>query len=106
MHPQDLIVRCMVRREGDVFVAVCLDLTLAAQGATLSEARAKLHAQIASYVREAFTVDREHAVVLLTRKAPLWDRLQYRLYQFRARLQPALRRFVYDEALPLRPEFA
>ncbi len=106
MHPEDLIVRCMARREGDVFIAVCLDLTLAAQGATLSEAREKLHAQIESYVRDAFTVDRKHAVALLTRKAPLLHRIQYRFCQMRARVRPALRRFVYDEALPLRPAFA
>lgn len=106
MHPEDLIVRCMARREGDVFVAVCLDLTLAAQGATLHEARSRLHAQIADYVKEAFTIDREHTVELLTRKAPLLHRFHYHLCKLRARMRPALRRFVYAEALPLRPEFA
>ena len=32
MKPADLVVRCMARREGDLYVAVCIDLTLAAQG--------------------------------------------------------------------------
>lgn len=106
MQPQDLIVRCMARREGDVYVAVCLDLTLAAQGATLSDARNRLHAQIADYVKQAFTVDSAHAVELLTRKAPLSHRLAYHVCKLRSRMRPALRRFVYAEALPLRPEFA
>lgn len=106
MHPADLIVRCMARRQGDVYVALCLDLTLAAQAPTLDEARARLHAQIVGYVRDAFTVDLAHAAELLTRKAPLRHRLLFRLCELRARVQPALQRFVYNEALPLRPAFA
>lgn len=106
MHPENLIVRCIARRDGDVYVALCLDFTLAAQGSTLEEARDKLHAQIASYVRDAFGVDRQHAAELLTRKAPLWHRLQFRICEWRARVRPALQRFVYNEALPLQPALA
>jgi hypothetical protein len=102
MLPQDLIVRCMVRREGDVFVAVCVDLTLAAQGATLHQARERLHAQIASYIGEALTVDRKHAPALLSRKGPLLHRLAYRFCQLRAMLRRGRSLFVYSEALPLK----
>ncbi|MDP1647128.1 MAG: hypothetical protein Q8M01_02865 [Rubrivivax sp.] len=102
MRPQNLIVRCLARREGDVFVAMCVDLTLAAQGSTLHEAREKLHAQIASYIGEALTVDRKHAPALLYRKGPLTDRLVYRFCQLRTMLKHGRNLFVYSEALPLK----
>ena len=102
MTPQNLIVRCLARRDGDVFVAVCVDLTLAAQGSTLHEAREKLHAQIASYIGEALTVDRKFAPALLARKGPLKDRLLYRFCQLRAMLRRGRDLFVYAEALPLK----
>lgn len=101
MQPRDLIVRCMAGRDGDVYVAVCIDLTLAAQGSTLEEARQKLHKQIDNYVTEAFTIDQQYAAELITRKARLADRLMFRFCELRARLRPALRRFVYNEALPV-----
>ncbi|CAM5793065.1 hypothetical protein [Rhizobacter fulvus] len=106
MHPEDLIVRCMARREGDVYVAVCIDFTLAAQGDSFEDATQRLHGQINSYVQEAFAVDLPHAAELLTRKAPLWHRIQYRLCQFRARRESAKRGYAYAEALPMRPAFA
>jgi hypothetical protein len=106
MSPQNLIVRCMARRDGDLFVAMCLDFSLAAQGNTLEEARRKLQAQIADYVGQAFTVDREHAEELLTRKAPLRHRLLYWFGVLEARIKPALKRFFYREALPLQPACA
>lgn len=106
MSPNDLIVRCMARREGDMWVAVCLDFSLAAQGGSLSEARQKLHKQIFCYVKDAYTVDAKHAVELLSRKAPLADRLMFAWCQFRSRMRPALRKLVYREALPLKPAFA
>ena len=103
VNPQNLIVRCLARREGDVFVAICVDLTLAAQGATLHEAREKLHAQIASYIGEALTVDRKYAPALLSRKGPLADRLVYRFCQLRSMMRKHGRNFfVYSEALPLK----
>lgn len=101
MSPRDLIVRCIARREGDVWVALCVDLTLAVQGSSLPEVRRKLHEQITIYVREAWTVDAAHAVELLSRKGPFHHRLVYAWCWFRSRMRPALSRLVYKEALPL-----
>lgn len=56
---------------------MCIDLSLAAQGATFNEARERLDAQMREYVHEALTVDREHAAELLSRKAPLYQRLTW-----------------------------
>ena len=105
MKSQDLIVRCMARREGDVWVAVCLDYTLAAQGATLPEARSRLHEQIVAYVREAFTTDVKHAAQLLTRKAPLTGRVAFAYNRIRRRLHRLSRGApkAYCEPLPLQP---
>ena len=103
LKPENLLVRCMAHREGDLWVAVCLDYSLAAQASSLREARSKLHAQIVDYVSNAFTVDAERAEELLTRRAPLLDRLRYRALKLRARMRPALRWLAYNEPLPLQP---
>lgn len=101
MKPGDLLVRCMARREGDLYVAVCIDLTLAAQGKTFEEARDKLHGQIRDYVKQALTVDRKHAEVLLTRKGPLADRLWFRLCELKAIIQPEFGKRLYRVMLPV-----
>lgn len=105
MQPTDLLVRCMARREGDVWVAVCVDFTLAAQADTFDLARKALHEQIATYVREAFTVDKEHAIELLTRKGPLSDRIKFRVLKaLRVCLEHtrrAVRHAAYIEPLPV-----
>lgn len=104
--------------EREQWVAACIDLTLAAQAPTLDEAKRKLHEQIFSYVDEAMTVDQSHAELLLSRRAPLRDRLRYAFWvgvKNRPRLRHAIkvaidrvglaisRKFAYSEPLPLRP---
>ena len=93
MTPASLTVRCMAWQESEVWVAACLDLALAVQGQSPAEAKAKLHTQITAYVREAMTVDSAHADVLLTRKAPLTDRLRFWFWAAVAN-RPRLRRTV------------
>lgn len=77
MKASDLILRCYLKRTHGQWVAVCIDLCLAAQGGTRHEARAHLVEQINSYVHEALTVDKESADMLLTRKAPWPQRIEY-----------------------------
>ena len=72
-------VRCYVKRSEDQWVAVCIDLCLATQGESLQEAKDKLESQVNDYGFEALTVDREHARALLSRKAPLQNRVEYYL---------------------------
>jgi len=77
-------VRCYARREGDQWVALCIDLGLAVQGESCEEVKTKLEVQINDYVHEALTVDRDHAADLLNRPAPFRYRLEYhalRLWQ-------------------------
>lgn len=81
-------VRCYAKREQGLWVAVCIDLCLAAQGDSIDEVKRKLEAQINEYVHEALTIDREHAKQLLSRKAPLFSRLEYYWIRVQQRLEP------------------
>lgn len=78
MRPNQLLLRCFAEREDGLWVAHCLDLSLAVQGDTLPEVKHKLDLQIRDYVRDALVgEDREHAAYLLNRKAPLSLWLRY-----------------------------
>ena len=79
MKSPDLIIRCYVKQTGSYWVGVCVDLCLAVQADSIDEAKRKLEAQIVSYVEEALTVDRAFAAELLSRKAPLLQRIEYAL---------------------------
>lgn len=118
MKLKDLTVRCMVNQEGRVWVAVCIDLCLAVQADSREEAKERLHEQIVLYVREALTVDADKAEQLLSRKAPLVDRLRYAFWHVvanRPRIRRNLRRLVqsfgvaarrtiaYRDPLPFQP---
>ena len=59
MKAPELILRCYLKKRDGQWVAVCIDLCLAAQADTASEARRRLEAQIVDYVEEALTVDRD-----------------------------------------------
>lgn len=72
-------LRCYAKKDGDVFVAVCIDLCLAAQGETIQEAVQKLDSQIEFYVTDVMENEKEYAEQLLSRKAPLMQRLTYHM---------------------------
>ncbi|EHV5556833.1 hypothetical protein LQM11_001204 [Vibrio parahaemolyticus] len=66
-------IRCLVKIDGELYVAMSLEFGLAAQANTVSEALNKLKEQIAEYTSEALKLDSEHSDELLNRKAPaLW----------------------------------
>ena len=82
MKPIDLILRCYGERKGDVWQAFCIDLNLAAQGKTAEEVKRKLEQQIQSYLYDALAgADKEYALQLLSRKAPLSFRVKYHYYK-------------------------
>ena len=63
-----------------MWVALCLDFDLAAQGETFEEARNHLDGMITEYVADALTgPDRDHAASLLNRRAPWRYWLHYYL---------------------------
>lgn len=110
MKPKDLYLRCYAYRAKDgLWYGVCLDLCLAVQGDRYSDVKARLHSQIADYVREALTIDSEHAEALLSRKAPLsqfvhyyWIKFNLALAHSRLRLKDGMGK-LFTETLPLHP---
>ncbi len=104
MNTSNLVLRCFADKRGTQWQAFCLDLTLAAQGDTFEEARAKLDAMICSYVEDA-TVgeDRAFGADLLRRSAPWRDWAQYYLYAVYLKLVRSPVARMFREVLPLRP---
>lgn len=104
MKAQDLILRCYAKREGDQWVAVCLDLCLAAQHDTLEGVKERLEEQIIDYVEEAMTVDHASAGMLLSRKAPLLQRIEYHMIAAAQKLHVMGSRIrtAFSTTLPLR----
>ena len=76
MNPKQLILRCYAKQEAGLWVAICLDFTLAVQAETLPDAKRKLEEQIEFYVSEALN-DKEFGGQLLSRSAPLSSWLEY-----------------------------
>lgn len=81
-----LVFRCFARRTEGLWVAMCIDLTLAVQGDTLDEVKAKLGEQITEYVHTALTVDHAYAEQLLSRVAPWRYRAEYHAISLLIRL--------------------
>ena len=71
MKTSDLFLRCYAKKQDGLWVAVCIDLSLAAQSADPLDAINKLNAQITDYVREAFSEPEYTEQLLTQRKAPL-----------------------------------
>lgn len=86
VRPLNLVLRCYAVNHQDLWSAVCIDFSLAAQGDSFAEAKRKLNAQILEYVQDAFTVDREHADYLLRRRAPFSQMLTWHYLQIRSHL--------------------
>ncbi len=70
MRPKDLILRCYVEQQGNLYVAVCIDLCLADQDHDPKIAVKRLHAQMVDHIKEAFKETR-FTEQLLSRKSPM-----------------------------------
>jgi hypothetical protein len=81
MRPQQLILRGYTVPDGDSYFSICLDLNIYARGDTVEQATERLFAFVREYLNEALTDDKEHAVDLIPRRAPLYFWLRYRLLQ-------------------------
>ena len=98
-------LRCYAQRDAPgVWVALCLDFDLAAQGETFEDARNHLDGMITEYVADALTgPDHDHAATLLNRRAPWRYWLRYyalSLVQWMRGQRPAGRQS-FQETLPL-----
>lgn len=78
MAMQTRTARCFAERHGALWVAHCIDFSLAVQGDSLEEVRQKLHEQVDDYV--SFINEHageEFARQLAKRRSPLPIRLRY-----------------------------
>jgi hypothetical protein len=109
MNTKDLILKCYAERQGQQWIAVCLDFDLAAQADTLEESKEKLHAMIGEYVHDALAgEDQAYAGQLLYRRAPRHLYLKWHLFRCLSnmrRVADGLRnRFaLFTETMPMRP---
>lgn len=76
-----LKLRCLIEREGSIYVAHCIDLSLGVQGDSVEEVKDLMHEAIGSYLKRIIEIyqegDHKNAHKLLNRKAPLSIRLKY-----------------------------
>lgn len=77
-----IIVRCYSKKEGNHWVAVCIDLSLAAQAESQEAAISKLESMLTSYMHDAVTIDKDYFQQLIERKAPIdqvlfWNYLKF-----------------------------
>ena len=83
MKPCNLFLRCYANKHGDQWQAFCIDLCLAVQGDSFPEVKHKLDQMMLEYVYDALAgEDREYAEQLLSRKAPLEQRVTYHYIKF------------------------
>lgn len=84
MNPNSLLLRVYGERSAGQWTLMCLDFSLAVQSDDLNEAKRLLTEQMVMYVRDAIIgEDREHAAVLLKRRAPL--KYWVKFYWFKAK---------------------
>ena len=105
VRPANLVLRCYaIKREG-VWSAMCIDFSLAAQASSFDDAKRKLNAQIVDYVRDAVTIDHEHASYLLQRRAPFSQLWTYRLLRLRSHVMAVKNAStkLFTQALPVVP---
>ncbi|MGR9106819.1 MAG: DUF1902 domain-containing protein [Gammaproteobacteria bacterium] len=103
MDPKNLVVKCYAEKEGNCWVAVCLNFNLAAQGETFEEVKCKLEAMITEYVYDALVgEDRAYAAQLLSRRSPLSTWIKYQFIRLKASLGRTQEQ-IFDEIMPLRP---
>lgn len=108
MKTQNLFVSVYGERQHDQWTLMCLEYSLAVQAETLPEAKAKLDQQIRMYLTDALVgQDREHAVELLPRRAPLRYWLKFYWHFTMAQFRQARRtRLAERETLPMVPAAA
>lgn len=103
MKPVQFLMRGYVEHKDGVWQAFCIDLCLAVQGDSQEEVMKKLHEQTYDYLKDIFEgEDYPYAAQLLTRKAPLSQRLKYQYLLAREHLSRLRDVFTFQDAMPLK----
>lgn len=96
---KSITLRCYAKKEGNQWVAVCIDLSLAAQADSLAAAKEKLESMITTYVSEARGIHQAYAEQLLSRKAPISQRIFYGWLKVMSGFMALMKRTQRDSAL-------
>lgn len=103
---REVVLRCLLEQdEPDSWFAICLDLNVYARAGNAGQARACLHREIASYLEQAYTSDRENFADLVPRRAPLrfWARFYLAVLQDRIGGPKSANAEGFRETVPLVP---
>lgn len=75
---KETTLRGMIYRDGDIFIAACIDLALASQGSSSEEALRKLDEQIKDYSNESLSESKYAYDLIKNRRAPAsWFLIYY-----------------------------
>ncbi|MFJ2456889.1 hypothetical protein ACIOWK_35340 [Pseudomonas protegens] len=103
MKPVQFLLRGYAEHKDGVWQAFCIDLCLAAQGDSREEVIQKLHEQTYDYLKDIFEgEDYPYASQLLTRKAPLMQRIKYHYLACREQISHLRNVFTFQDAMPLK----
>lgn len=100
-------LRCYAKEEGDLFVAVCIDLSLAAQGSSIEEAKENLDSQILFYLKDVVENEKDNLQYLVPRKAHWSQLLTYHYLKWRNKTIGAgekFQRYLRNPSLPSIPD--
>jgi hypothetical protein len=103
-----VMVRCLIEHRRGAWQAFTLEYGLAVQGDSKEDVKQRLERVIISYVTDALIgEDREHAEILLSRRATLGVYFRYYLYSMLSTLRPgsggSREHKAYREPLALEP---
>jgi hypothetical protein len=78
-------LRCYLKKDGDVWIAVCVDLSLAAQSFSKQRAEKYLTSMIQEFVEDVTAgEDKEFREQLLSRRLPFFQRIEYYFFNTRS----------------------
>jgi len=104
------MIRCLLEKKDGQWIAVSLEFGLAAQADSEYEARRKLEVMVRSYVYDALVgEDKEHADILLKRRAPLGTFVKFYVAIMASRIraygggQNGSHNSAYREPVPMAP---
>ena len=98
----NLVLRCYGHKtKADKWYGVCIDLNIAAEASTPDQLKKKLNDQINSYIDAVLDTDDHDSIPeLLSRKAPIQDRLKYHSIKSVISIRKLKDKLIFKELIP------
>jgi len=93
----------LCKKKNHIWVAICIDLNLVAQGDSIDEAAKNLHSMVHKYVLESCTVDKQYFSDLMPRRSPLSFYLTYYYIVIRDKFKKDDNFKRFNDVLPMIP---